>query len=263
MGEILKQQLRKTSTSTKIVISLILVLMLALLIGGAYFITTTYFFKNQSNKGYVTFAPGIYVEFNYESVKINNNDNNDWRLLYYYEGDLTSTPIELNNSNELAYPTKTYSIISPEFKSATNEDGESAPFIARAKLVYKDENNELLSEEKLNYVFSQTMEREENNGILLEFANSWIKGYEDYYYYVGTNSVEGNLEKIDLAEIAYSEDAEYIKIFKTNENNVATLKLANQSLENYQEYAITLVKIELTMEFYEVGSSVIDEWFNA
>ena len=61
----------------------------------------------------------------------------------------------------------------------------------------------------------------------------------------------------------YEEDAEYIKIFKTNENNVATIKLANQALENYQEYGITLVKIELTMEFYEVGSSVIDEWFHA
>lgn len=257
----MKRTITKTkSPATKIVLWLIIILMLAVLGVGAYFITTTYFFKDQPNTGHIRFSPGIYVEFNSDSVKIDQSNYNDWRLLYYKNGDFSSTPVELNDSGELGYPTKVYNIISPEFRSAADANLESAPFVARAKLEYKDENDQLLSEEKLNYVFSQTMGREEDNGKLLEFADGWVLGSDGYYYYVGTNTFE-TLNKDSLFAIEYSADAEYIKIFKTNENNVAQIKLANQSPENYQEQGISEIKIVLTMDFVEVGSDTIDSWF--
>lgn len=258
----MRQQNSETkSPAIKIALWLTIILMIAILGVGVYFLTTSYFFKDQSNKGHVRFSPGIYVEFNSESVKIDQNSYNNWELLYYKNGDLTSTPIKLNNSGELAYPSKTYNILSPEFKSAADTNGESAPFVARAKIEYKDENDILLSEEKLNFIFDQTLS-ENNNGKFLEFANGWVQGSNGYYYYVGENT-SASLDKDALKAIEYSEDAEYIKIFKTDDNNVAQLKIANQSgFENYQEYGISIIKIVLTMEFVEVESDVIDSWFS-
>ena len=136
----MRQQNSETrSPAIKFALWLTIILMLAILGVGAYFITTAYFFKDQPNKGHVRFSPGIYIEFNADSVKIDQNSYNNWKLLYYKNGDLTSNPIELNNSGELGYPTKVYNILSPEFKSAADANGESSPFVARAKIEYKDE----------------------------------------------------------------------------------------------------------------------------
>lgn len=257
----MRQQNSETrSPVIKFALWLTIILMLAILGVGAYFITTAYFFKDQPNKGHVRFSPGIYIEFNADSVKIDQSSYNNWKLLYYKNGDLTSNPIELNNSGELGYPTKVYNILSPEFKSAADANGESSPFVARAKIEYKDENDELLSEEKLNYIFSQAFEKQEDKGVLLEFANGWVAGSDGYYYYVGTNATE-TPNKDNLFAIEYSEDAEYIKIFKTDENNVAQIKLANQSPENYQEQGISEIRIVLTMEFIEADSEAINTWF--
>ena len=204
---------------------------------GSFFITKAYFFKDQDNKGEVTFAPGIYLEFDPKTVLIDENNPQNWKLLYYANKKLDSAPVEFNTKHESAYPGKTYLLESPAFKSGTNANGEAAAFVARAKLEYQDQNGNLISQDVLDKIFSQDFTEVEiasgYAGKPLEFEESWVLGNKGYYYYVGDNQLNKEPETVfDLKKIEYSKYAPYIKVLKTENDGYAYFRLANLALEN-------------------------------
>lgn len=224
---------------------------------GAYFITSTYFFKNQETKGYIRFSPGIYLEFNPQTIEIDEENTSNWSLKYYKDKDLSSTPVVLNTADEPASPMTEYFVLSPEFKCGKEGNRPSATILARARLNYSFTNDDsALSQEQLDYLFDETL-----FGSGLKFSSSWVN-YDGWFYYVGNNNVQAITSVSDLAEIEYSENAPYISIFETNQDGIALVRFANQSPENYQSLGIDSFNITLTMEFTEVGSDTLLNWIN-
>ena len=285
---------QQDGNSIKLVIIWLVVVVLITCLGiGAFFLSSTYFYKDQPSKGYVEFAPGIYLEFNEETVLIDENNPQNWKLLYYVDNDTSKDPVEFNTKNESTPPIgKTYLLESPAFRSAKNDNGEAAPFVARAKLEYLDQNGNKISDEVFNAIFSQDFTdveiAEGKAGKPLEFERGWVLGNGGYYYYVGEYDENGNpiLDKDgdlfeidsttqyptavkrdprvdDLKKIEYSKYAQYINILKTEKDGYAYFRLANITIENYEgEFNLTEIKVVLTMEFAEHLSSISRDWFN-
>ena len=249
-----------TKTVKAILLSIISLLIACLLIFSVIYITNTYFFKDQENQGTVEFAPGIYLDFKENTIKT-TNVKTELNLTYYPNQDLTLTPVKFDTQNEPGYPNKEYYVVSPEFKSAQNANEKSASFVARCKILYTDNANIELTAENKELLFSQNFADANDKGVLLEVENTWAVGSNDYYYYTGNTEITNASSVNDLAVISYSENAEYIKILKTNENGVAVIKLANQTIENYTDYGIDKFHVILVMEFAEVGSDTATSWF--
>lgn len=259
----MKQSLNSNKSNvTKIAFWILVALCAILIVGLICYFTATYFFKQQSNKGYIQFAPGIYLDFKDKTIDYTENKK-QFDLLYYKEKNFENV-VKFNTENEKAYPDKSYYIISPQFKSGINESNEGASFYARCKVVYTDQDNNELPAATLDYIFSKDFP-ENQQGKLLEFADSWKIGNDGFYYYVGNNNAADGVDATNIQVISYSEDAEYIKIFKTqteNGHDYAEIKFANQTLESYGELTppISQIKIVLKMEFVEANLSTLSEW---
>lgn len=259
---------QQDGNSIKLVIIWLAVVVLITCLGiGAFFLSSTFFYKDQPSKGYVEFAPGIYLEFNEETVLIDENNPQNWKLLYYANMDLTKDPVEFNTKDEPAYPGKVYFVKSPAFRSGQNESGEAAPFVARAKLEYLDQYGNPISDEVLNQLFSQDFTDVEISsnyaGQMLEFEEGWVLGNKGYYYYLGDNTYFEKPTVSDLKAIKYSKYAQYINVFKApGKEDTAPFRLANITIENYGELGVTEIKVVLTMEFAEHLSSISRDWFN-
>ena len=258
MKQILKN---KNNNAIKATFWISIALFLIIVFSISFAFTMAYFYKNQENKGYIQFAPGIYLDFKPDTIQ-NPENSTQLNLVYYKNQNLTSTPIKFNTSEEPAQPNKMYYLVSPEFRSGKNENNESASFFARCKLEYTDQEGNILTDELMDLIFGQELDADKK-GILIEFAEGWEFRSDGYYYYVNTNDVSEGISASNLSLISYEDDAPYIKIFKTNAQGVVELKLANQTLESYElEYNIKKVNVNLIMEFVEVGSTFVDEWFN-
>ena len=259
---------QQDGNSIKLVIIWLAVVVLITCLGiGAFFLSSTYFYKDQPSKGYVEFQPGIYLEFNEETVLIDENNPQNWKLLYYVDNDTSKDPVEFNTKNESTPPIgKTYLLESPAFRSAKNDNGKAAPFVARAKLEYLDQNGNKISDEVFNAIFSQDFTDVEiasgYAGKPLEFEEGWVLGNGGYHYYVGeTPSTKEPETVFDLKKIEYSKYAPYINILKTEKDGYAYFRLANITIENYEgEFNLTEIKVVLTMEFLEYSSEV-GNWF--
>ena len=262
------RRLYQDTNSKKLIIIWVMVVVLIVALGvGGFFLSSTYFYKDQPSKGYVEFAPGIYLEFNEETVLIDENNPQNWKLLYYANINFEKDPVEFNTKNEPAGPGKVYFVKSPAFRSGQNENGEAAPFVARAKLEYLDQNGNPISDEVLNQLFSQDFTDVEiaSNyaGQMLEFEDGWVLGNKGYYYYLGDNTYFEEPTVFDLEAIKYSKYAPYIKVFKApGKEDTAPFRLANITIENYGVFGITEIKIVLKMEFAEHLSSISRDWFN-
>lgn len=242
-------------------------ILVVLLFASSVAISVAYFFRQQENKGYIKFAPGIYLQF--DDVQLIDNSVN-FNLVYYKNANLNSTPVVFDTSAELATPNKEYFVLSPKFKAAlpTVEDFEednveSTSFYARFSLKYTDNDGVEYSQEVMDYLFSRDDSfSEEEKGILLETDDAWA--YKDgYYYYTGLSGIT-NVQKQDLQLISYSDNANFIKLFKTvvdseSGKEYCRFKLANQTTEKYEQ---EIIKIQINMEFIEKNSPEISNWLS-
>ena len=258
---------QQDGNSLKLIIIWVMVVVFIVALGvGGYFLSSTYFYKDQPSKGYVEFAPGIYLEFDKNTVLIDEKNPQNWKLLYYANLDTSKDPVEFNTKDEPASPKKAYALESPAFRSGANANGEAAAFVARAKIEYLDQNGNKISDEVFNKIFSQDFTDVEiasgYAGKPLEFEEGWVLGNKGYYYYVGDNQLTKEPETVfDLKKIEYSKYAPYIKILKTEKDGLAYFRLANLTLESYGDFGLTEIKVVLTMEFLEYSSEV-GNWFS-
>lgn len=249
LGGVLKN---KGIRLTKSILLTFAVFVLVSVLSISIYFTVAYFLKNRENRGYIEFSPGIFLDFNADTVEIDENDPTNWQLLYYANNNLNSDPVVLDTENEPAGPATEYYVLSPSFKCGANGLGQSATIVARAKLNYNFiSSGEELSQEQLNYLFNQSF-----GGQKLNFDSSWVE-YDGWFYYVGNNNVQAITSAEDLAEIEYSPNAEDISVFETNNDGIALIKLANQEPETYPE-GFESFYITLTMEFVETTNN----WLN-
>ncbi|MBO4412962.1 MAG: hypothetical protein J5779_03005 [Clostridia bacterium] len=214
------------------------------------YFTAAYFFKSRENRGYIEFAPGIYLDFDADTVEIDEESPTSWQLLYYANKDLNSDPVVFNTENEPAGPNAEYYVLSPEFKCGAH----STTVVARAKLEYISTiDNSEISDEDINYLF----DNQTYNGVRLTFDSSWVE-YEGWFYYVGNNNIQEVTSAEDLAEIAYSQNAQDIAVFEKNNDGIALVRLANRDDEEVYPDRLLSFNIVLTMEFVPAENN----WLN-
>ena len=240
-------------------------ILIVALFSSTVIFTVTYFFREQANKGYVKFAPGIYLQF--DDVELIDNSV-DFNMLYYKNGNFENEPVIFDTSSELATPNKEYYVLSPKFKAALptiedfeEDEVESTSFYARFSLKYTDNDGVEYSQEVMDYLFSRDNSfSEDEKGVLLEASDDWA--FKDgYYYYTGLAGIS-NITKQDLQLISYDENAQYIKLFTTTIDSESGIeyckfKLANQTTENYEQ---EIIKIQIKMEFIQQNSPELNVW---